>query len=89
MCPTKQQRAVIASQTETGNTIKIPLRRHHGIYVKIELANKTVYTDQTGAFPVQSKSGNRYIVILCEMDSNAILSKAMKDCTGSEVIRAQ
>ena len=69
-------------------SIVLPLRKHQDIYVKIDTAKETIYTDQTGAFPVQSKSGNRYIMILCEMDSNAILSKPMRDWKGSEIVRA-
>ena len=85
---TKEKKEAQQVVTADGKIITIPLRKHHDIYVKIELAKETMYTDQTGAFPVQSKSGNRYVMILCEMDSNAILSEAMKSRTGSEIIRA-
>ena len=38
--------------------LTIPLQIHHIIYVKIDDAKETMYTDQTGAFPVTSKKGN-------------------------------
>jgi hypothetical protein len=47
-----------------------------------------VCTDQTGAFPVRSRSGNRYILILCDIDSNAIFSEPMRNRTTGEMIRA-
>jgi hypothetical protein len=33
-----------------------------------------IYTDQTGRFPVVSSKGNKYIMILYDYDSNAILA---------------
>ena len=36
-----------------------------------------MYTDQTGAFPVTTKKGNKYIMIICEIDNNVIISEAM------------
>ena len=36
-----------------------------------------MYTNQTGAFPVTFKKGNKYIMILCEIDNNVIMSEAM------------
>jgi hypothetical protein len=38
-----------------------------------------IYTDQTGRFPVVSSKGNKYIMILCDYDSNAILAQPIKD----------
>jgi hypothetical protein len=33
-----------------------------------------IYTDQTGRFPVVSSEGNKYIMVLYDYDSNAILA---------------
>ena len=52
-----------------------------------ELAMK-IYTDQTGHFPKQSLKGNQYIMVLCEVDSNAILVEPMKNRSADEMIRA-
>ena len=84
---TKQRKSMQEIVTSEMFIVK-PLRNHQDVYVKIGTAKETIYTDQTGAFPEQSKSGNRYIMILCEMDSNAILSEPMQDRKGSEIIRA-
>ena len=47
-----------------------------------------MYTDQTGKFPKKSSKGNHYIMVLIEIDSNAILAEAMKNRTAGEMIRA-
>jgi hypothetical protein len=47
-----------------------------------------IYTDQTGRFPVVSSRGNKYIMILYDYDSNAILAQPIKDRTASELLKA-
>ncbi len=42
-------------------------------------AQRLMYTNQTGKFPKKSSKGNQYIMVLIEIDSNAILVKAMKN----------
>jgi hypothetical protein len=47
-----------------------------------------IYTDQTGRFPVVSRKGNKYIMILYDYDSNAILAQPIKDRTAPELLKA-
>jgi hypothetical protein len=47
-----------------------------------------IYTDQTGRFPVVSSKGNKYIMILYDYDSNAILAQPIKDRTAAELLRS-
>jgi hypothetical protein len=47
-----------------------------------------MYTDQTSNFPKKSSKGNQYIMVLIEIDSNAILIEAMKNCSAREMIQA-
>jgi hypothetical protein len=47
-----------------------------------------IYTDQTGRFPVVSSKGNKYIMLLYDYDSNAILAQPIKDCTAPELLKA-
>ena len=47
-----------------------------------------MYSDQTGAFPVRSKKGNRYVMIACEIDDNIILSEPMHTKTAGELVAA-
>jgi hypothetical protein len=47
-----------------------------------------IYTDQTGRFPVVSRKCNKYIMILYDYDSNAILAQPVKDRTAPELLKA-
>jgi hypothetical protein len=55
----------------------------HGIKTQFVYAAtidaRQIYTDQTGRFPVVSSKGNKYIMILYDYDSNAILAQPIKD----------
>ncbi len=66
--------------------------RHHSIYFKIydaeDEAIQMIHSNQTGQFPKKSSRGNQYIMVLCNIDSNAILVAAMKNCTSCKMICA-
>jgi hypothetical protein len=47
-----------------------------------------IYTDQTGRFTVVLSKGNKYIMILYDYDSNAILAQPIKDRTAPELLKA-
>jgi hypothetical protein len=47
-----------------------------------------IYTDQTGIFPLVSSKGDKYIMILYDYDSYAILTQPIKYRTTPEVLRA-
>jgi hypothetical protein len=51
-------------------------------------ARETIFSDQTGQFPTQSQKGNKYIMVMVEIDSNAILVEPMKSRKDAEMIRA-
>ncbi len=56
-----------------------------------DLSNKAqllMYTNQTGKFPKKLSREYQYIMVLIEIDSNAILVKAMKNCTAGGMILA-
>lgn len=48
----------------------------------------TIFTDQTGIFPVQSYRGFKYILILLHCDTNSILAEPLKDKYQEEFVRA-
>ena len=73
-------------QLDNGETLTIPLQKHQDIYVAINNAKETMYTNQTGAFPVTSKKGNNYIIILCEIDNYSIMSEAMENRSSGEIV---
>ena len=43
------------------------------------------YSDQTDRFPYQSSQGNKYVLILYNYDTNAILQHPLKDRTASQI----
>jgi hypothetical protein len=47
-----------------------------------------VHFDQTGRFPATSSSGNKYIMVLVEIDGNYIDSEPMKNKTEGSMIKA-
>jgi hypothetical protein len=47
-----------------------------------------IHTDQTGRFTVVSSKGNKYIMILYDYDSNAVLAQTIKDRTAPELLKA-
>jgi hypothetical protein len=47
-----------------------------------------IYSDLTGRFPTTSLSGNKYILILYDYDSNSVLSAPIKNRGDKEMVRA-
>jgi hypothetical protein len=62
-------------------------KKVHDVYVKVYDAWETTFSNQTGQFPTRSKSRNKYIMVMVEIDSNAILVKPLKCCKDTELIR--
>ena len=86
--PTKENRQPLTYQLENIETLTIPLQKHQYIYVKINDLKETMYTNQTGAFPVTSKQGNKYTMILCEIENDVIMSEAIQNRSSGEIVRA-
>jgi hypothetical protein len=49
-------------------------------------AHDTIYTDQTGVFPVTSCCGNKYVMVMCEVDSNHIDEEPMNSQTADSLV---
>ena len=47
-----------------------------------------MYTNQTDRFPVRLYGGDQYIIVLIELDRNAMLAEAMRNHTSSKLINA-
>ncbi len=56
------------------------------MFVKIMDLADTIHSDQTGAFPLTSQRGNRYIMVAIHIDTNYIFCKPMKNKTEGEMI---
>lgn len=65
------------------------LKSHHcfASFVSFQATAKA-YSDQTGQFPFTSSRGNKYLMIVYDYDSNAILQEPLKNKTSNELIRA-
>ncbi len=57
------------------------------VYVRVYDARETTFSDQTGQYPTCSKLGNKYIMVMVEVDSNAILVKPLKSRKDVELIQ--
>ena len=85
---TREKKQPLTYQLDNRETLTTPLQKHQDVYVKINNAKEMMYTDQTGAFSVISKKRNKYIMILCEIDKNFIMSEAMWNRSPGEIFRA-
>lgn len=51
----------------------------HNIFTTMWETTERTYSDQTGAFPIESSRGNKYIFIMYSYDANAILVEPIKN----------
>jgi hypothetical protein len=58
------------------------------VYVKAIKATGQIYTGQTSRFRTTSSRGSKYIMILYNYDSNAILVEPLKSKSEGDMIRA-
>ena len=65
-----------------------PAVRERECYIKTIDVSGKVYTDQTGRFPHASSRGSKYIMVLYDFDSNAILAEPLKTKTEREQLHA-
>jgi hypothetical protein len=69
-----------------------PTTKQHKVYIKIhdlkDKAQLKMYSNLTGQFLKKSSHGNQYIMVLIELDSNAILVQAVKNCMSGEMIHS-
>eukprot|EP00804_Cyclotella_cryptica_P014212 CCRYP_005642-RB/>CCRYP_005642-RB protein AED:0.41 eAED:0.34 QI:0/-1/0/1/-1/1/1/0/496 len=56
-----------------------PGAKHKDVYLRVfDATNKSVYTNRTGKFHIQSSRGSKYIMVAVKMDSNYIGAKPMR-----------
>ena len=66
------QRSTKTLETNIEEILDVPMKKESDVMVKIYKVRETIYTDQTGKFPFCSSKGNKYIMVMCEMDGNVI-----------------
>jgi hypothetical protein len=83
-------RSTKAAQSQGVNSRKtgIQLTPERDVHVAVWELKHTTYSDQTGRFPYTSYKGNKYVMVLVEIDSSAILVKPLCDKTAEEMTRA-
>jgi hypothetical protein len=52
------------------NQQKAKPKKMRNMFIQIHNANNTAHSDQTGRFPVTSSSGNKYVMVLVDVDGN-------------------
>jgi hypothetical protein len=65
-----------------------PNMRSHLVFASTIELRQEIATDLTGRFPVQSSRGYKYILVLYDFDSNAILTEPLRNRSEQEHIRA-
>jgi hypothetical protein len=73
---------------ETCNTSQLHGKKVRNVYTKTYKVRETMFSNQMGQFPMQSQQGNKYIMVMVKINSNAILVEPMKSCKDAEMIRA-
>ena len=76
--------------TQPQETFKpTPGVRHNDVYLKVfDATKKTMYTDQTGRFPITSRKGNQYLMVAVELDGNYIEAQPLKSRSTRDLIEA-
>ena len=63
-------------------------RTHHCFAAVFEPAAGQIHTDQTGRFVIASNTGNNYILVLYDYDSNSVLVEPMLNRTSACILAA-
>ena len=71
----------------TRTVSKTEARKHEVYFQTMEITGK-IASDQTGRIPVTSSRGAKYIMIVLDHDSNAILTEPLRSRETNELVRA-
>ncbi len=72
---------------ETCDTSQLHGKKVCDVYTQTYMVRETMFSNQTGQFPTRSQQGNKYIMVMVEIDSNAILVEPLKSHKDEEMIR--
>ena len=82
------QRLRLTNPNSTNNHNQPQRQKGQDTYAQVYDMRNIMYTDQTGAFPIISCLGNWYLMVSCEIESNAILVEPMKNRSSGEMSKA-
>jgi hypothetical protein len=66
-----------------------PHVKKHDILIMVYNTTATMYSDQTGMFHAVSSEGNKYVMVLHDVNSNLSWAEPMRNQTGGELILAR
>ena len=67
----------------------MPGVKHKDVYLRtFDATKKSMYSDQTGKFPIPSSQGNKYIMVAVELDGNYIDAEPLKTKGTQSLINA-
>ena len=87
---TKQEVPIYLQNLETEGMDIVQEAKYGEVYIlmlDVTRMKGTIYTDLTGAFPVTSARGNKYLFIAYSFDANGILFECMKSKHDSKMLR--
>jgi hypothetical protein len=73
---------------EVANVASLCRKKEHDNFTSVYNVRETIFSDQTGQFPARSQHGNKYVMVMVEVDSNTILLEPLKSRHDHELIRA-
>ena len=73
---------------ETCDTTQLYGKNVCDVYTETYKVHKTMFSDQTSQSPRRLQQGRKYIIVMVDIDSNAILAEPMKSCKDAEMIWA-
>jgi hypothetical protein len=84
VCSTKKKSLDVFPDTPTPP----PHESKKDIFICMYELKKTMYSNQMGRFPQVSSLGNKYIMVIHNVNSNSLWAEALKDNTGGKLILA-
>jgi hypothetical protein len=74
----KNLRSTKPKPFKTTSSTQLQGKKVQDVHTQVYEVRETVFTDQTGQFPTQSRSGNKYIMVMVDIDSSGILVEPLK-----------
>ena len=84
----KNKQGIRSTTAQAANIQLTPEPPVEEMYAKIIPLPHLICTDQIGRFPVRSKPGNNYIMVLYDYDANAIIGEPIPDRTTTTLQKA-
>ena len=72
---------------ELSDTTTLCGKKQRDVFTKVYDVHETIFPDQTGQYPKRSQKGNKYVMVIVEIDSNVILVKPLSGRKDVELTR--